>query len=87
MAFKVMMRGNSDARFYFIAWILNFSGAGIYVLTTTGYIPFNFISSHAAIIGMLCQLVLISFALTDQRTLTQREAEEVISKRLSGNQE
>ena len=44
VAFKVMMKGNPAARFYCIAWILNFCGAGVYGLTVGGYLPFNFIT-------------------------------------------
>jgi two-component system, sensor histidine kinase LadS len=76
MAFKVMMKGNPAARFYFIAWILNFSGAWIYALTVIGYLPFNFITSNSPHIGMLCQIVLISFALADQIKVAQRKASE-----------
>jgi len=76
VAFKVMMKGNPAARFYFIAWIFNFSGASVYALAVTGYLSFNFITSNSPHIGMLCQLVLISFALADQIKVAQRKAAE-----------
>ncbi|WP_250656120.1 response regulator [Alkalimarinus coralli] len=74
MAYTVMMRGNAAARFYFVAWILNFGGVAIYALTVTGFIPFNFITGNSPHIGIVCQLVLISFALGDRLKVAQRQA-------------
>lgn len=74
MAYSVMMRGNAAARFYFVAWILNFGGVAIYALTVTGYIPYNFMTGNSPHIGIVCQLVLISFALGDRLKVAQRQA-------------
>ncbi|UZE96101.1 response regulator [Alkalimarinus alittae] len=74
IAYTVMMRGNAAARFYFVAWILNFGGVAIYALTVTGYIPYNFITGNSPHLGIVCQLVLISFALGDRLKVAQRDA-------------
>ncbi len=74
LGYSVMMSGHSAARFYFIAWILNFSGVAIYALTVTGYFPFNFATGNSPHIGIVCQLVLISFALGDRLKSAQRQA-------------
>lgn len=72
MAYVVMKRGNPAAKFYFIAWLLNFSGAAVYALTITGFVPFNFVTSNSPHLGILCQIVLISFALADRLKVAQR---------------
>ena len=76
IAFKAMQRDDSAGRFYFMAWVITFTGAGTYSLAVTGYIPFNVITGNSSHIGFLCQLVLISFALADQIKVAQRETAE-----------
>ncbi len=74
IAYAVMVRGNAAARIYFVAWVLNFGGVAIYALTVTGYLPFNFMTGNSPHIGIVCQLVLISFALGDRLKVAQRQA-------------
>lgn len=83
IAYSVMKRGNAAARFYFLAWILNFGGVAIYALTVTGYIPFNFLTSNSPHLGIVCQLVLISFALGDRLKVAQRDAVEANQQALA----
>ena len=74
VAYTVMMRGHAAARFYFVAWTLNFAGVGIYSLTVTGFLEFNFLTGNSPHIGIVCQLVLVSFALGDRLKVAMRQA-------------
>lgn len=74
IAYTVMMRGNAAARFYFAAWTLNFIGVVIYAFTVTGYLEFNFLTGNSPHIGIVGQLVLVSFALGDRLKVAQRQA-------------
>ena len=74
VAYIAMVRGNPVAHFYFTAWSLNFGGVVIYAFTVTGYLPFNFVTSNSPHFGIICQMVIISFALADRIKVAQRRA-------------
>jgi len=74
IAYIAMVRGNTVAHFYFTAWFLNFGGVVVYALTVTGHLPFNFITSNSPHFGIICQMVIISFALADRIKVAQRRA-------------
>ena len=74
VAYIAMIRGNSVAHFYFTAWFLNFGGVAVYAFTVTGYLPFNFITSNSPHFGIICQMIIISFALADRIKVAQRRA-------------
>ena len=74
VAYIAMVRGNPVAHFYFTAWSLNFGGVVVYAFTVTGYLPFNFVTSNSPHFGIICQMVIISFALADRIKVAQRRA-------------
>ncbi len=74
IAYVAMVRGNPVAHFYFTAWFLNFGGVAVYALTVTGNLPFNFVTSNSPHFGIICQMVIISFALADRIKVAQRRA-------------
>ena len=74
IAYIAMVRGNTVAHFYFTAWFLNFGGVVVYAFTVTGHLPFNFITSNSPHLGIICQMVIISFALADRIKVAQRRA-------------
>jgi len=73
LAYAALKRGNPMARFYFMAWSLNFGGVILYGLTVTGNIPFNFMTSNSPHIGIVAQMVIISLALADRIKMAQRQ--------------
>ena len=74
IAYIAMIRGNTVAHFYFTAWFLNFGGVVVYAFTVTGHLPFNFMTSNSPHFGIICQMVIISFALADRIKVAQRRA-------------
>jgi PAS domain S-box-containing protein len=74
IAYTVYSRGNNNAKFYLMAWIMNFGGVVVYALMVTGILPFNMATSNAPHIGILFQLTLISFAMSDRIKVAQRQA-------------
>jgi PAS domain S-box-containing protein len=70
----VIKRGNPVALFYFTAWFLNFSSVIVYALTITGFFPLNFMTSNSPHFGIICQMVIISFALADRIKIAQKKA-------------
>ena len=61
---------------YFFAWLFTFVGVGAYGITVIGYLPLDSITAHAPQIGVICEVVLLSFALADRIKTVQREALE-----------
>jgi len=82
IAYIAMIRGNSVAHFYFTAWFLNFGGVVVYAFTVTGHMPFNFITSNSPHFGIICQMVIISFALADRIKVAQRRASSATQQSL-----
>ena len=59
-------RGNRSAKFYFVAYIMYLTGVSIVIGRDLGLLPFTFITTHAAEIGILCEALFLSFALSDK---------------------
>ena len=59
-------KGNRSAKFYSIAYIMYLTGVSIVIGRDLGLLPFNFITTHAAEIGILCEALFLSFALSDK---------------------
>ncbi|MCG8614403.1 MAG: response regulator [Pseudomonadales bacterium] len=72
--YSAMVRGFPGAQLYFVAWILNFGGVGVYGLAVTGNLPWNLLTANSPQFGVAFQLVLISFALADRIKVAQRMA-------------
>ncbi len=74
--YAAMSKGLHGANLYCLAWVLNFSGAAVYGLTVTGYLPYNVFTASSPQIGIVCQLIFISFALADRIKTAQKQALE-----------
>lgn len=54
---------NQTATFFMIGWTLLVLGTAVYTLMMAGYLPHNLLTRHLQEIGMLAEVVLLSFAL------------------------
>ncbi len=59
---------------YLTAWLFTCFGIVLYSLAVNGKIPFNFFTWNAIQFGILCQLVLLSFAMSDRIKNAQKMA-------------
>ncbi|PIE43021.1 MAG: histidine kinase [Gammaproteobacteria bacterium] len=59
---------------FFIAWLLNFTGLMLYALAVTGKIPLNLVTWNAPQFGIICQVLLLSFALSNRIKTAQNNA-------------
>ena len=59
-------KGNRSAKFYSVAYIMYLTGVSIVIGRDLGLLPFTFITTHAAEIGILCEALFLSFALSDK---------------------
>jgi PAS domain S-box-containing protein len=59
---------------YLTAWLFTCSGIVLYALSVNGKIPFNFFTWNAIQVGILFQLVLLSFAMSDRIKNAQKMA-------------
>jgi len=59
-------KGNSNARFFCIAWTAAFAGVGFLVATKFGILPATFWTNNAGEIGILLLVALLSFALANR---------------------
>lgn len=73
-SYTAMVRGFPGGSLYFLAWFMNFTGVCLYAFTVTGKVPLNLITLNSPQFGILCQLVLISFALADRIKVAQKLA-------------
>jgi PAS domain S-box-containing protein len=65
--------GNRAARFFLLGTISGLIGSCITPLTTSGILPFTFLTYHAADFGMMMDAVLLSLALADRIALMREE--------------
>ncbi len=72
--YVAMSRGVHGANLFCLAWVLNFAGAVVYGMTVAGYLPYNLFTGSALQLGVVCQLIFISFALADRIKKAQKLA-------------
>ncbi|MCG8611458.1 MAG: response regulator [Pseudomonadales bacterium] len=72
-SYTAMSRDIPGAHPYFWAWAVNFTGVGIYTLTIMGELPFNTFTEHTPQLGIICHLILMSFALADRIKKAQQQ--------------
>lgn len=65
-------KGQATAKYYVMAWTSVLAGGAILALSTGGVLPSNFFTDHAAQIGSMIEVVLLSFALA-QRINVERQ--------------
>ncbi len=71
----VYRNGNTSARFFLIAWILLLAGALLTALRNFGLLAPNFMTIHGLKMGSICEVLLLSFALSDRYNLFKKEKE------------
>ncbi len=72
----VWKRGNSSARYFFIAVSFFLSGNIIFVLKTIGFLPSNAFTNHIVEIGLAIEGLLFAFALAERYRQFRIEKEE-----------
>ena len=65
-------QGQTTAKYYVIAWSFVLAGGAILALSKGGVLPSNFFTDHAAQLGSIIEVVLLSFALA-QRINVERQ--------------
>lgn len=60
-------------RYYLISWIPFFIGAAIGLLLFVGLVEYNFYTRHALMISVIIEMALISMALADRMSVTEKE--------------
>jgi diguanylate cyclase len=68
-------RGNRAARFFSLAWVIYAFGSTTLVLSRFGVIANNAITHHAATLGLLVEIVMLSLALSDKHRMLNRKLE------------
>ncbi len=89
LAFSIWLsiKGNRDAKFYLIAWLLFISGIIIYVLRNLGVLPFNALTSSGLQIGSAGEIILLSLALGDRINRLRKEREMALDQSLKLSKE
>ncbi len=66
IGFHLLFKGHKVARFFVLAWTLFLVFIALLVLNKAGMVPINLFTEHAAQIGHVIQVLLLSFALADR---------------------
>lgn len=66
------IKGQATAKYYVMAWTFVLAGGAILALSKGGILPSNFFTDHAAQLGSMIEVVLLSFALA-QRINVERQ--------------
>jgi len=83
----VWKRGNSSARYFFIAVSFFLSGNIIFVLKTIGFLPSNAFTNHIVEIGLAVEGLLFAFALAERYRQFRIEKEDAQKEALRIEQE
>ena len=59
-------KGIWQTRFYILAWGFFLIGSLVFILTITGVLPYNFLTSNALVMGSMLEALLLSFSLSDK---------------------
>ena len=71
--FEGVWQGNRSAKFFLAAWSMLILGAVIYISKQLGFLPVNFLTKYAFMIGSACETALLSLALADRlNSLSQK---------------
>lgn len=81
-----LQRGRPCARFFLLAWTLLLCGTAILALRNLGWLPTNFFTLYAMLIGSALEILLLSFALADRINILRIEKERAQNDALSASQ-
>lgn len=70
-----LARGFRSARFFLLAWTLLLSGTALLAGRNLGWMPTNFLTMYAMLIGSALEMILLSFALAERISDLRREKE------------
>jgi diguanylate cyclase (GGDEF)-like protein/PAS domain S-box-containing protein len=71
-----LRRDQPGARYFLLAWTLLLCGTAILGLRNMGWVPTNFFTLYAMLIGSALEILLLSFALADRIQILRREKEQ-----------
>ncbi len=89
LAIFLSLRRNIDAKIFMLAWAVFVLGTLIFVSMLYGLLPFNVFTRYVQMLGIILQLVLLSFALSYRINAVKRTREEaqreafLLTKRVS----
>ena len=81
-----LWRGQPGARYFLLAWTLLLCGSAILGLRNLGWLPTNFFTLYAMLIGSALEILLLSFALADRIHTLRREKEQAQNEALAISQ-
>jgi two-component system, NtrC family, sensor kinase len=82
-------QGNKSAKYYALAWVFFLSGSVITLLSFMGWVPFNFFTFNASMIGACIENLFLSFALANRINIYRAEsaqAQALAFQRLEENE-
>lgn len=79
-------QGHAGARFFMLAWTLLLVGAAVVALRNLGWLPTNFMTLNAMLIGSGIEVLLLSFALAHRISALEREKQRVQKTALAAAQ-
>lgn len=77
----LLFKGNRQAKFYIVGWLVLVIGLTIVYLKIIGFLPINNLTTWAGSIGILMEMILLSFGLADKIKQARLE-KELMSKKL-----
>ncbi|MBA4304489.1 MAG: hypothetical protein C0424_09725 [Sphingobacteriaceae bacterium] len=72
---RLSIQGERSAMFFLFAWSIFMIGMFVFVSRNLGWLPFNFLTKNALIIGSAIEAVLLSVALADRINILKKEKE------------
>lgn len=76
IGFHLLFKGYKVARFFVLAYTLLFIFIALLVLNKAGMVPVNMFTEHAAQIGSVLQVLLLSFALADRINMDRQARQQ-----------
>jgi len=76
LAFRVLNKGFSSAKYFIGAWSIFITGVVFFVFRNLGILPFNWLTTYTLPIGAALEVSLLSFALADKINTLQKQKQE-----------
>jgi two-component system, NtrC family, sensor kinase len=70
------LQGNKSAKYFVLAWVFFLSGSIFTLLSFIGWVPFNFFTFNASLIGACFENLFLSFALANRINIYRAESAE-----------
>ena len=81
-----LVRGHREARYFLLAWGMLLVAVMVGVLHASAWLPSNFFTTNALMLGSALEMLLLSFALADRIDMTRREKEAAQAQALAAGQ-